>query len=47
MKNKKQIFDHAELALLKEGLNWSYKARFEMATRYLKYSKLWLSHNIS
>ena len=36
MKNKKQIFDHAELALLKEGLNWSYKERFEMATRLFK-----------
>lgn len=36
MDNKKRSFDKAELELLKEGLNRSYKERFEMATRLYK-----------
>lgn len=31
-----QSFSDAEIALLKEGLNRSYKERFEMATRLYK-----------
>jgi hypothetical protein len=33
---QKQVFDKAELDLLKEGLKRSYKERFEMATRLYK-----------
>ena len=36
MKKTEQIFNEAELALLKEGLKRSYKERFEMATRLYK-----------
>jgi hypothetical protein len=36
MDKKKQLFDKAELDLLKEGLNRSYKERFEMTTRLYK-----------
>lgn len=36
MEKVKQIFNEAELALLKEGLKRSYKERFEMATRLFK-----------
>ena len=32
----KQIFDEAEIALLKEALKRTYKERFEMATRLYK-----------
>jgi len=47
MKNKKQIFDHAELALLKEGLNRTYKERFEMATRLFKVQQTMTKASIS
>lgn len=36
MEKSKKSFDKAELELLKEGLNRSYKERFEMATRLYK-----------
>lgn len=36
MDKRKYTFDQAELELLKEGLNRSYKERFEMATRLYK-----------
>lgn len=36
MEKSKTSFDKAELELLKEGLNRSYKERFEMATRLYK-----------
>lgn len=36
MEKEKQLFDEAEIALLKEGLKRSYKERFEMATRLYK-----------
>ena len=36
MDKQKQVFDKAELDLLKEGLKRSYKERFEMATRLYK-----------
>jgi len=36
MEKTKTSFDKAELELLKEGLNRSYKERFEMATRLYK-----------
>jgi hypothetical protein len=36
MDKQKQIFDKAELDLLKEGLRRNYKERFEMATRLYK-----------
>jgi hypothetical protein len=36
MDKQKQVFDKAELDLLKEGLKRSYKERFEMATRLFK-----------
>lgn len=36
MDKQKQVFDRAELDLLKEGLKRSYKERFEMATRLYK-----------
>jgi len=36
MDKQKQIFDKAELDLLKEGLKRNYKERFEMATRLYK-----------
>jgi hypothetical protein len=36
MDEQKQIFDKAELDLLKEGLRRNYKERFEMATRLYK-----------
>ena len=39
MEKTKKSFDKAELALLKEGLNRSYKERFEMATLLYKIQK--------
>jgi hypothetical protein len=36
MEKKKQTFNEAELALLKEGLKRNYRERFEMATRLFK-----------
>ncbi len=36
MDKQKQMFDKAEVDLLKEGLKRSYKERFEMATRLYK-----------
>lgn len=36
MEENKKSFDEAELELLKEALNRSYKERFEMATRLYK-----------
>jgi len=36
MDKSKQIFEDAELALLKEALKRTYKERFEMATRLYK-----------
>ena len=36
MEKSKKSFDKAELELLKEGLNRSYKERFEMATLLYK-----------
>ncbi len=36
MEKNKTSFNKAELNLLKEGLNRSYKERFEMATRLYK-----------
>lgn len=36
MKVEKQVFDQAELELLKEGLKRTYKERFEMPTRLFK-----------
>jgi hypothetical protein len=48
MNKKETSFDRAELELLKEGLNRSYKERFEMATRLYKIqqtmSKAVISH---
>ncbi|WP_169304991.1 hypothetical protein [Pedobacter cryotolerans] len=39
MEKSKKSFDKAELDLLKEGLNRSYKERFEMATLLYKIQK--------
>ena len=48
MNKKETSFEKAELELLKEGLNRSYKERFEMATRLYKVqqtmSKAVISH---
>ena len=48
MNKKETSFEKAELELLKEGLNRSYKERFEMATRLYKIqqtmSKAVISH---
>lgn len=36
MDDKKDLFDKAEIELLKEGLKRTHKERFEMATRLFK-----------
>ncbi|MEJ2880616.1 hypothetical protein [Pedobacter sp. GR22-6] len=47
MDKRKQTFDQAELELLKEGLNRSYKERFEMATRLYKIQQTMSKASIS
>lgn len=39
MEKDKKLFDKAALDLLKEGLNRTYKERFEMQLDCIKYSK--------
>jgi len=47
MDKRKYTFDQAELELLKEGLNRSYKERFEMATRLYKIQQTMSKASIS